>query len=72
MPIYSAYFLARGDEVLDKRSFEAADNRDAKVKAEEFCRDHPGCVAVEIWERGWRLYRHPRAASRNPVPQESR
>jgi hypothetical protein len=63
MRTYRAFFLARGDEVVDTQSFEAADNHAAEVKAKEFCRDHPGCVAVEIWERGWRLYRHLRNAS---------
>ena len=63
MRTYRAYFLARGDEVLDSRSFEAADDRTAKTKAQELCRDHPGCVAVEIWDGGWLLYRHLRAVS---------
>jgi hypothetical protein len=63
MQTYRAFFLARGDEVVDTRSFEAADNRAAEVKAKEFCRDHPGVVAVEIWDRGWLLSRHLRAAS---------
>ncbi|MGD9616104.1 MAG: hypothetical protein AB7H90_11995 [Alphaproteobacteria bacterium] len=63
MRTYRAYFLARGDEVVDTRSFEAADDRAAKAKAEELCRDHPSCLAVELWEGGWLLYRHSRAES---------
>ena len=63
MRTYRVYFLARGDEVVDTRSFEAADDRAARTKAEELCDDHPGCLAVEIWERGWLTYRHPRALS---------
>ena len=63
MRTYRVYFLARGDEVVDTRSFEAADDRAARVKAEEFCRDHPGCAALEIWDGGWLLYRHLRAVS---------
>lgn len=63
MQVYNAYFLARGDEVIGKRCFEAADDRTAKARAEEFCRDHPGCIAVEIWDQGWLLYRYSPAAS---------
>jgi hypothetical protein len=63
MRTYRVYFLARGDEVVDTRSFEAADDRTAKAKAEELCRDHRGCAAVEIWDGGWLLYRHLRAVS---------
>ena len=63
MRTYRVYFLARGDEVVGSQSFDAADDRAAKIKAEELCRDHPGCTAVEIWDGGWPLYRHLRAAS---------
>lgn len=63
MQVYNAYFLARGDEVIGKRCFEAANGHTAKARAEEFCRDHPGCIAVEIWGLGWPLYRYPHAAS---------
>jgi hypothetical protein len=63
MRTYRVYFLARGDEVVGSRSFEAADDRAARNKADAFCRDHPGCVAVEIWDGGWLLYRHLRAES---------
>ena len=63
MRTYRVYFLARGDEVVGSRSFNAADDRAAKAIAEELCRDHPGCTAVEIWDGGWPLYRHLRAAS---------
>jgi hypothetical protein len=65
MRTYRAYFLARGDEVVDSRSFEAADGRAARARAEELCREHSGCVAVEIWEGGWLLYRHLRPVSRS-------
>ena len=44
MRTYRVYFLARGDEVVGSQSFNAADDRAAKAKAEELCRDHPGCV----------------------------
>src|SRR6185312_620850 len=64
MRTYRVYFLARGDEVVGSQSFDAADDRAAKIKAEELCRDHPGCVAVEIWDGGWPVYRHLRAASK--------
>ncbi len=63
MRTYRVYFLARGDEVVDMRSFTARDDREAKSKAQEFCRDHPGCIAVEIWEGGWLLYRYSNATS---------
>jgi len=63
MRTYRVYFLARGDEVVGSQSFESADDRAAKIKAEELCRDHPGCLAVEIWDGGWPVYRHLRAAS---------
>ena len=63
MRTYRVYFLARGDEVVGSQSFNAADDRPAKAIAEELCRDHPGCAAVEIWDGGWPLYRHLRTAS---------
>ena len=63
MRTYRVYFLARGDEVVGSQSFDAADDRAAKIKADELCRDHPGCVAVEIWDGGWPVYRHLGAAS---------
>ena len=54
MRTYRVYFLARGDEVVGSQSFNAADERAAKAIAEELCRDHPGCTAVEIWDGGGR------------------
>ena len=63
MRTYRVYLLARGDEVVGTRSFEAADDRAARTKAAELCRDHPGCLAVEIWDGGWLRYRHLRAVS---------
>src|SRR6478672_10998532 len=58
MRTYRVYFLARGDEVVGSRSFDAEDDRAARAKAEELCRDHHGCAAVEIWDGGWPVYWH--------------
>lgn len=63
MRTYRVYFLARGDEVVGTQSFEAADDGAARTKAAELCLDHSGSLAVEIWDRGWLLYRHQRAVS---------
>lgn len=63
MADYRVYFIGADEHIFAAESIEAADDHAAVARAERLCAERLDCRAIEVWERGRKVYRQLLSAS---------